>query len=170
VSNKVIPACLGVAAALLCPACLFDAPLDAQATVRIDTMILGTWRCLQLDEGPEAKPATFVVNRVDDFRYSIVFQEDAEDSEQYEAFASVVKGRTILNVKVDARANVKPWTLVTYAFLRRPDILHVQVVDDEKLSGAGGSSRTLRQATEKLIHDGLFGDWCVCVRAKVTAK
>src|SRR5262245_10975238 len=94
--------------------------------------------------------------RQSNVRYSILFQEEADDPEQYEAFASVVKGRTILNVKVDSRKQ-KPWTLVTYAFLRRPDVLDVQIVDEEKLSGAEGSSAALHRAVEKLIDKGLFG-------------
>jgi hypothetical protein len=59
---------------------------------------------------------------------------------------------------------------VTYTFLRRPDILHVQIVDEEKLSGVGGSSAALRRAAEKLIDKDLFGDWCVCVRAKASTN
>jgi hypothetical protein len=152
---------------LQCQACFFAFPVDTKATVRVDATILGTWRCLGLDEAPDAKPANFTVNRLDDFRYSISFQEDADDPEQYEAFASVVKGKTILNVKVlDAKADVKPWTLVTYSFLRRPDIVHLYMVDEKKLSGAGSSSLTLRRAVENNIQHGLFEDWCVCVRTK----
>jgi hypothetical protein len=167
VRNELKVAGVSLFLGLQCQACFFDFPIDTKASVRVDATILGTWRCLGLDEAPDAKPANFVVSRLDNFRYSILFQEDADDPERYEAFASVVKGKTILNVRVlDAKADVKPWTLVTYSFLRRPDIVQLYMVDEKKLSGAGSSSLSLRRAVENAIHHSLFEDWCVCVRAK----
>ena len=169
--KKIRFACLALVTGLQHQACLLDFPVDIAPTVRVDAAILGTWRCLGTDEAPDAEPANFVVGQLDGFRYSIVFQEDADKAERYEAFASVVKGKTILNVKVlDAGANVKPWTLVSYSFLRRPDIVLVQMVDDKTLSDPGTSSQALRRAVEKTIRHGLFKDWCVCVRAKTSTE
>jgi hypothetical protein len=147
--------------------CFFDCPLDAGATVRVDPTIIGTWRCLGFDAGPTSNPANFVVRQVDDHRYAIVFDEGDDEVEHYEAYASMVKGQTILNVRLPKpKAGLKPWALARYSFLRA-DVVQVQLVDETKLQGADRSPEVLRQALEKIQgQPDLYGDYCVCVRAK----
>jgi hypothetical protein len=167
VRRRALSAFLGVSLAVSSQGCFFDSPLDAHPSVPIDSEILGTWRCLAIGEGPDSHPANFVVKASDAYRYTILFQETPDSSEQYEAYASRVGDESILNVHVPGdSAFTKPWALARYSLLR-PDVLEVQVVDETKLEGADQSPETLRHAFQRLQRDPyIFQDYCVCVRAK----
>jgi hypothetical protein len=158
-----------MAVGLFSPACFFDHPLDAEASVRVDNAVLGTWRCLPFEAGSEdkAEALVIVVTAPTDRRYKITFHSGDDKPEKFDAYASTVSGRPVLNLRVqDPRFPLRPWLLARYSFLR-PDVVHVQVVDDTKLEGADGSSETLRRAFEK-IHDrpDSYGDYCICIRGR----
>jgi hypothetical protein len=163
--------CMGLACSA--SACFFDHPLDAEASVRVDSAILGTWRCLPFEADSDDKPEALVivVTAASDRRYKITFHSGDDKPAQFEAYASTVDGRPILNVRLpDARVPVKPWLLARYSFLRS-DILHVEVVDETKLEGADRSSETLRRAFEK-VHDrsDSYEDYCICIRGQAAAS
>jgi len=145
--------------------CLFEAPLDVKPEVPIDAAILGTWRCIG-DERADAKPANFVVSRATDHRYNIVFQEDGEDTDTYEAYASVIKGQTLLNVRIPSVPASKPWAIARCSLLR-PNVVHVQLANDDKLKAADSTPASLRRALERALGNAdVFEDYCVCVRVK----
>jgi hypothetical protein len=148
--------------------CFFDCPLDNEPKVRVDPTIVGTWRCLGFDAGPDSHPANFIVRQASERRYAIVFDEGDGEVEDYEAYASTVSGQTILNVKVPKpKAGLKPWALARYSYLR-PDVVLVQLVDETKLEGADRSPAVLRQTLQKVVgRSDSFGDYCVCVRVKM---
>lgn len=153
--------------ALCCSGCFFESPLDADAKVPVDAAILGTWRCLGFDEGSDSKPVNFVVSRAGDRRYSIVMKQDGDDADQLDAYASLVKGQTVLNVRIrDVKFPLKPWAVARYSFLRA-NVVHVQLVDEDKLKEASSSPESFRRAFEAVADQAdLYGDLCVCVSVK----
>jgi hypothetical protein len=145
----------------------FGAPIDVAPRLALDPALLGTWRCLPSDPAPDATPANFVVARARDLVYSIALQEKDEDPDRYEAHASGVGGRTVLNVRdLDPKAQAKPWSFARYTFLL-PDVLRVELVSDEALKGVEHSPGSLRAALERPeARPELYVDFCVCVRAR----
>jgi hypothetical protein len=103
--------------------------------------------------------------------YSIRFQEEGGKPDLYEGYASQVKGHTVLNVRdLDPRSPTKAWTFARHSFLL-PDVLRVQLANDEELKDVEHTPAALRAALERL--DGsanLYVDFCVCVRAAVEPK
>ena len=133
----------------------------------VDRALVGAWRCLPFDQGPDSEAATFVVKAVDDYHYQITFDVDGDKTqENHRAYASLIKSRPVLNVHMpDSKQPSKAWALARYSFLRH-DVVEVQLVDDGNLKDADRSSQTLRRALEKAkASAGVYGDYCVCVRA-----
>ena len=158
---------LSMALGSLGQGCFFESPLDPDASVRVDPAILGTWRCLGFDAEADSQPANFVVSRANDHRYAITVQQQGEVPGEYEAYASLIKGQAILNVRLPKATDPpKQWALARYSFLRT-DVMQVQLVDDSKLKSVDSSSATLRRAFQKVYNQAdLFWDYCVCVRVK----
>jgi|SRR6185503_549206 len=128
----------------------FASPIDVAPRLALDPALLGTWRCLPSDPTPDATPANFVVAQARDRVYSIALQEKDEEPDRYEAHASEVGGRTVLNVRdLDPRAKAKPWSFARYTLLL-PDVLRVQLVSDEVLKDVERSPGSLRAALERL--------------------
>jgi hypothetical protein len=133
--------------------------------VPIDASLLGTWRCLAFEEHADAKPFNLAVARAGDRRYAVVFQQDGESPDQLDAYASMVKGQTLVNVHMPDEGT-KPWIVARYS-LQRPDLLYVEVMDDDKVGDADASPESFRRATEKAIkHADLFNAFSICVKAR----
>ena len=149
-----------------CAGCYLQFPLDTSPQADIEAAALGTWRCLPFDQGAQSKPANIVVKRGRDRLYSIVFQEDGEEASQVEAHASIVKGQTLINARVvNSEAPSKPWLIARYSLVR-PNVMHLELIDETKLEAADTSPESLRRTVEQAANlSDLFGDWCVCVRA-----
>jgi hypothetical protein len=150
--------------------CYFDAPIDPTPKHALDPALVGTWRCLAVDDKPDAKPVNFVVTPARDLVYSIRFDDGEGTPDIYEGHASEVKGHTVLNVRDLDPRYTKPWAFARYTFLL-PSVLRVQLVNDEALEGVEHTSPSLRAALERL--DGradLYGDYCVCVRTVAAEK
>ena len=150
--------------------CFFEKPIDGVPQVHPDAAILGSWRCLPFDAGPESNPGTFIVAARPDDHYRITFLQGDDKPEEYDAHASIVKGRPILNVRVlDPKFPLKPWTFARYTLLR-PHVAEVELVDETKLEGLPPTSVALRQALEKEGNDDLWGPYCACVRVSAKSK
>jgi hypothetical protein len=165
VSHRLGRATLLLGALTLASCYDFDAPVDPTPGRPLDPALLGTWRCLGVAPKADAKPANFVIAAARERVYSIRFEAEDEEPDLYEAHASDLKGRILLNVRdLDPRFPTKPWSLARYSFLR-PDVLHVQLVDDEALEGVDRTPVALRAALERLdTTPGLYVDFCVCLR------
>ena len=165
---KVLRLIFWVAIAAL-PACYESpVPLDPVPQADIDSGLIGAWRCLPPDPGPDAEPANLTVARSRDRVYEAVFTADDEDPDRYEVYASVVKGRQVLNVRDVGATNGKPWAFVQYALLR-PDVLEIRIADDEAFKGVAATPAALRKRFEGMAGDPrLFTGYCVCVRQKRT--
>jgi hypothetical protein len=149
----------------------FEAAIDPTPKHALDPALAGTWRCLPVDAKPDTQPANFVVARARDFVYSIRFEEQGQKPDVYEAHVSEVKGHNLLNVRdLHTTFPNKPWSFARYTFLL-PDVLRVQLVDDEALEGVEQTPASLRAALERLDgQPGLYADFCVCVRAATASQ
>jgi hypothetical protein len=143
----------------------FGAPLDSAPTQALDSELLGTWRCLGTDPSPDAEPANIVVTAAGERVYFIRLEAEGEAPDLYEAYASDIKGHVVLNVRdLDPRAATKPWTFARYGFLL-PDVLRIQLVNDDELKGVEPTSVALRAALEQRdARAEVYADFCVCVR------
>jgi hypothetical protein len=144
-----------------------DVPLDKEPALDVDPALIGTWQCLPSGPDPDSRDsvATIEVARKTDRVYAVTFRAPDEDPDRYEAYASSVKGTTLLNVRELGKRN-ESWVFARYAFLR-PSVLEVQLVSDTLLKGVEGPAAVLRQALEKHLADpALYSEFCVCVRAK----
>jgi hypothetical protein len=134
-----------------------ESPIDPEPQLEVEQRLLGAWRCLPSAGKVTDKPATMTVTQLRPRVYSVLFDED-----RYEGYSSVVQGRTIANVKSLSSRQGKPWSFVSYTFLR-PTVLQLQVLSDEAIDEEHPPS-SLRHALEKLPGSS-YEDFAVCVRA-----
>jgi len=87
--------------AVLCAGGCYEAdfPLDSAPQVAVDAALLGSWRCLSFDAGPQERPATVVVESPRERVYGLTLQEDGKGPEHYEAHASSVRIPRLLNIQ-----------------------------------------------------------------------
>lgn len=138
--------------------CFFASPIDVAPGVDLDPSILGTWRCLPMPNPREAT-AVFVVSSSGERRYQISVRERGVGPLEFEAHASLVNGRRVLNLR---GPTPKPWTFARYSFLQ-PDLVRVELVDPDMLKGVEDSPASLRGALERQGGSpDLFKDGWVC--------
>lgn len=145
-----------------------DYPLDAEPLIDLNPAVLGTWRCLPLDGDADEVPVTLTVTRSSRARlYDAVWKEDGDPPDRYEAYASVLQGTTLMNVRErDERGPTGKWTFLRYA-LMRPNVLHLQVVADKAMAGVANTATAVRAAVERERNAAAFYlDVAVCARAK----
>ena len=142
----------------------FEAPIDPAPTSPLEPALLGTWHCLAPDQGADGKPMKLAFAAADrEDVYSIVSAEGGTTRDRYEAHGSEVVGHTLLNV-FDPTALSRPWNLVRYSFLMQ-HVMRLELVDDAKLADVEPTSWSLREALERRDgSEGLYTDFCVCVR------
>jgi hypothetical protein len=144
-----------------------DFPLDPAPRLEVDQAWLGTWRCLPFNADADEGPATVRVKRGPDRRYDVTWQEGGKEPDRYEGFTSAVRGTRFVNVReLKADGKTGQWVFVRPTLLR-PNVLQVQVVDNDAMKGVEASAPAVRGAIEqKLSNPALSVDFCVCVRAK----
>jgi hypothetical protein len=154
-----------ILAALVMGACFESKdPIDSIPQAAVAPAVFGTWRCLPARGKVTDDPATLTVADLGQRRYSVVFDED-----HYEGYTSVVRGRTIANLKKlgqDTHDN-KPWSLVRYGSLRS-DVLYLDVLRDHALPDDVPAS-DLRKRVEHL-GEAAYEGFAVCVRAEAAGE
>src|SRR5689334_2385417 len=105
------PRLLLLAAVALSGCYEFEVPLDSTPTRDIDQALIGTWRCLSANAKADDAPINFVVRAAAAPRvYSIRVEAAGDPPEQYEGYASQIKGRTVLSVRdAGPKADDRPW-------------------------------------------------------------
>jgi hypothetical protein len=159
---------LAVIAAALVGGCYeSELPLDPAPQAPVDESWLGTWRCLPFNADADEDPVTVAVKRAPDERYGITWLESGKAPERYAAFASSVGDARLLNVQeVKAGAPDGKWVYVKPTLLR-PNVIQVQIVNDDALDGVAKTAPAVRGAIERQLKSpSLLVDFCVCVRAK----
>lgn len=142
-------------------------PLDPEPRVELDGRLLGTWRCLPLDQDADEQPVTLTVTQTRDRVLGVVWQEPGKGPDRYEAYASTVGGGPLLNVRelTDGTPSGQ-WVFARYE-LARPNVLQLQIVAQEAMAGVAKTPVAVRQALEpRRLDPALYSDFCVCARAK----
>jgi hypothetical protein len=149
-------------------------PLDATPQVQVDQALLGEWRCLPMDPGPEQKAGTIVFVPTGERTYDINTPEDREKAKEATTpsdetkpaeelkcpliYPSILDGATVLNIKNDDPAGT--WTLVRYSYLL-PNVVRFELVRDS----AGDTPAELRETLHRAgVTSDLYEDFLLCVR------
>ena len=138
-------------------------PLDASPKAAVDPKLLATWRCITADADGDA--VSLVITRARPDVYGVSLEEKGETPDRYEAYASVVGGVTLLNIR-ELKPSTKPWVFGRYELLR-PDVFYLQVVADRAMKGVAATRVAVRSALERLVRDpAAFENSITCVRIK----
>jgi hypothetical protein len=87
-----------------------------------------------------------VVATVRERVYTVRFEQEDEKADVYEGHSSFVKGHKLMNVRdLDPKISNKPWVFARYSFLT-PDVLRVELVNDEELKGVEQGHREIDAA------------------------
>ncbi|MEO8500543.1 MAG: hypothetical protein ABI565_06480 [Vicinamibacteria bacterium] len=163
-----------VIACLLISACYdFDFPLDPKPLVPVDARLLGTWRCLGAQAGLDDDPGVVRISGRSDSiaRWTIESRsaDGSREKSEYDVHGSTIPGGSLLNaLELGGKASGK-WSFVRYTFLL-PDVLRVQLVNDEPLAKVKDNAAALRQEIERRREDpSIYSDFLVCVRSKASA-
>src|SRR5262245_55654171 len=142
-----------VVACVVLPACYdFPFPLDEKATVANDPRLNGKWRCLPAKGDDPSGRLSIEPTSPTEARWTFdVHEETGKDERSVYAVHGSTLSPTILNVRHAEADDARPWTVARFAFLR-PDVLFLQVLDDEPFSGEK-TGAALRKALEKRADD-----------------
>jgi len=141
-------------------------PLDAEPLIDLNPALLGTWRCLPLDGHADEPSVTLSIARSARARiYDTTWQQPGDPPDRYDAYASVLRGTTLMNVRErNAAAPIGKW-LFMRATLMRPNALHLQVVADQAMNGVAKSAAAVRATVERERNSGTFyTDVALCAR------
>ena len=142
-------------------------PLDADPLIDVNPGLLGTWRCLPLDGEADEPPVTLTIARSARARvYDTIWQEPGDTPDRYDAYASVLQGTTLMNLRErNAAGPVGKWIFMR-ATLMRPNALHLQVVADKAMTGVPATATAVRAAVERERNSAAFyTDVALCARA-----
>ena len=157
---------LGLLPALaLSAACFSPFPLDPSPQQPTDERLIGSWRCIPLS-ADEDDDATLTVRPGDDPEgrtYFLDWRETGADPDSYEAFASLLWGGPVVNVRERGDAQGK-WTFLRYSLLR-DNVLHVQGADHKIFEPEAPASSAQARALLERVGERAFEDFALCVRA-----
>jgi hypothetical protein len=145
----------------------FDAPLGPPTTP-IDARLLGSWRCIGFEAQTTDTVGTIQFAALDGTQYDIGPGPGCEGSDcmdRFRAHITKVAGMTLLNARElkDGELAAK-WNFVRYTF-HRPNVLQLELADDEVLKVKPETTETLRRGLERERRNPkLFQDYLVCLK------
>jgi len=139
-------------------------PLDRAPQTDLPAGIAGTWRCLPHDPEETEEAITITVKRARDRVYDVTLRETDQEPDRYEAYASLVNGSPVINLKDLDPASAKPWVFLRTSFLRT-DVLSIQVLSEGAVGKGDASAAGIRKVLER-PSETTFENVAVCVRAK----
>lgn len=144
-------------------------PLDPAPQADIDPRLVGSWRCLGAEPNAGDEAITITIARIRDRVYEADFIEDGKEPDRYEAYASLVKGKPVVNVRElkASQGNSKAWVFAGYELLH-PNVLEIRIADEDAFEGVEATPAAMRKRFESLAGSPrLFGGFCVCARQKL---
>ncbi len=141
-------------------------PLDADPLIDLNPALLGVWRCLPLDGDADEVPVSLTIARSARARvYDTTWQEPGDAPDRYDAYASVLQGTTIMNVRERTAAGAIGKWIFMRATLLRPNALYLQVVADQAMAGVAKNAAAVRATVERERNTGAFyTDVALCAR------
>jgi hypothetical protein len=154
-----------LATAVATPGCYeSDVPLGPPAAA-IDARLLGHWRCIT----GQAKPDVLEMNvsRHGEQQYDVSLDMTGEETIRYRGHGTDVRGTTLINLQ-EQKPGEDPskarWDFVR-ATLLKPNVLDVQIVDDDLFKDKPRTAQAQRAVMEANVgKPELYFDYCVCVR------
>ena len=141
------------------PACLSPVPLDPTPQADLDPRLLGSWRCLGPGMAASDESVDLTVSRARERVYAATFGDTGDETpDRYEAHASRIGPRTVLNVR-DLSGGEKPWDFVEYELLR-PGVLLLRLAGEDAYKDVAATPAALRA---RMAKPEAFTDFCVCV-------
>jgi hypothetical protein len=148
-----------LAVALISSGCYeSEVPLDSTPQVSTDARLFGSWRCVSPDAEDNDEVLKLTVTKAGPRTYSVVAR-DPEETSGYDAYASLIKGTTVLNLR---KTSTTRWQFVTYTLLQ-PDVLRIRLMSDRLLKGVPGTS-IRKVIEEQRDNPALYEEYVVCVR------
>jgi hypothetical protein len=147
-----------VTTALCLSGCLWDEPL-LPGPARGEARLVGTWKCM----GPETEELlTLKVTEPSPRQYRAEF--DGGEDEPLVQLASIVRfqGQELLNVQDEESGK---WTVARHT-LYRPELLHLEMLQDAAFQDAEDSAARLAILKKGLKDGKAFEDYCTCIRVK----
>jgi hypothetical protein len=145
--------------------CLSTFPLEPAPGKDVDPNLPGVWRCLPSEEDAMADVATLTIRDATDRTYTVTFEVKGDDTSRFDAYATQVGDTTLVNLR-ELGSGTSPWDYARYSFLL-PNVLQVRVVQDTLFKDVERTPAAFREAIRRHLEDpALYGDFCVCVRAK----
>jgi hypothetical protein len=139
--------------------------MDEHPQADAEPAIVGTWRCVAHGAKATERPATITIKPKADRVYAVTFQEDGDDADHYESYASVVRDEKVFNTR-DVSGHRKAWVFMRYVLLR-PSVLQLELLNGDVLKEQDSPAK-LRAAVESLHgRPDEFIEFCVCARARV---
>ena len=136
-------------------------PLSPPGSVRVEPVLMGTWRCVP-DPVKPGENATLRVFRFDDVQYYFEWVEGNEVS-RLRAYGSRIGQTVLLNVQeLKAKDPSGKWIFVPYR-LESPDKLRVAIVKEQAVKGLP-EREALGAIRRRVTDDSLYEAWQICSR------
>jgi hypothetical protein len=143
-----------------------DVPLGPPAAVA-DARLVGRWRCIADKTNPHILELN--VARRGEQQYDVRLDMPGEDTLRYRGHGTDVRGTTLINLqeqKPGEDPSTARWDFVR-ATLLKPNVLDVQIVDDDLFTDKPRTAEAQRAVMEaNIARPELYFDYCVCVRVE----
>ena len=156
---------------LAAPACYeFDFPLDVKREVKVDERLLGSWGCLSSENDADGGRLNLTITKSDattmSFKADFVSDDDKKEGTTFDVYGSTLAPGRFLNVRDTGEKADGKWSFIRYSLLL-PNVLRIELVNDEPFKDLPKNQALLRSAIQKRIGDpSVYSEYCVCVRFK----
>lgn len=132
------------------------------------------WRCLSAQASVDEAPATLHIEPRPGLLAHWTFETPSSDGTmdkgEFDVYRSSQLGGSLLNAVESGGKEQSKWSFVRYSLLI-PDVLRIELMDDEPFDKVKDNAEALRQAITRRVNDpAIYKDFCVCVRAKPAAE
>ena len=160
---------------LTIPSCYeFNFPLDPTPKVPQDARLAGVWRCLSAHPSVDEGAATLRIEPrpglLAHWTFETPSSDGTTDQGEFDVYRSSQLGGSLLNAMESGGKEPRKWSFVRYSLLT-PDVLRIELMDDEPFDKVKDNAEALRQAITRRVNDpAIYKDFCVCVRATPAAE
>lgn len=160
--QTVMQKCAVAFLALLFAGCNYDAPLVGEATLPVDSALLGVWATTPDGAKPSEEPLEALVLQFTNNEYVIHYPRQRENTLYFRGYGVEIAGATYLQTQLigsekgPVKVSDRKYDLITYSL--KGDVLEVALLNPEVVSKKAKKSEALLKAfLAKADHPGRFG-------------